>query len=85
MEKPGDLGLVGIADDEGNAGEGSDFFGRTLRITTGNEDARGRVGGVDFANRVTCLSVGGGSDRAGVENYYVGRGSGGGGRELRVR
>ena len=68
------MGFVGVADDEGNAWEGRDFFGDALGITAGNEDARGRIGGVDFADGVASLGVSGRSDRAGVKNDHIGCG-----------
>ena len=68
------MGLVGVADDEGNSGEGGDFFGRTLGITTGHEDARGRIGSVDFADGVAGLGVSGCGDGAGVKHDDVGCG-----------
>ena len=60
------LGFVGIADDEGDAGEGGEFFGCALGITAGYEDFGGRVLSVNFADGVAGLGVGGGSDGAGV-------------------
>src|SRR5229473_1235231 len=74
MEEPGDLRLVGIADDEGYTWEGGDFFRGALGITASYEDACGGIGRVNFANGVTRLSVSGSRDRAGVENNDVGRG-----------
>jgi len=73
MEEPGDLGFVGIADNEGYAWENRDFFGGALSVTAGYEDARCRIGGVNFANGVSGLRVGRGGDGAGVENHDVGR------------
>jgi hypothetical protein len=72
MEEPGDLGLVRVADNEGDAGESGDLFGRALCIAAGYEDARGWIGGVNFADGVTGLGIRGSGYRAGVENYDVG-------------
>jgi hypothetical protein len=72
MEERGDLGFVRIADYEADPWEGGDFFGSTLGITAGYENARGGIGRVDFAYGVAGLGVSGGGDRAGVENYDVG-------------
>src|SRR5258708_6152932 len=73
MEEPGDLGFVGIADDKADAWESRDFFGRALGVTTGYEDARCRIGSVNFANGVAGLRISRGGDCAGVENYDVGQ------------
>jgi len=74
VEDSGDLGLVGVSDDEGNAGESGDFFRGALGITAGYEDARGRIGRVDFADGIAGLGVSGGGNGAGVENHDVGSG-----------
>src|SRR5258705_12380391 len=73
MEEPGDLGFVGIADDKADARESRDFFRCALGVTTGYEDARCRIGSVNFANGIAGLSVSGGGDGAGVENHDVGQ------------
>src|SRR5260370_26171222 len=77
-----DLGLVGIADDPGNAGERGQLFGSALGVATGDDDADGGVGGVKLTNRVAGLGIGGSRDGAGVDDDDVGdggRGGGGGG------
>jgi len=63
-----DLGLVGVTNDEGNAGEGSEFFGSALSVTASDEDFRGGILRVDFADGVASLRVRGGGDRAGVDD-----------------
>ena len=75
----GDLGLVGIADDPGHAGECGQLFGGALGVTAGDDNADGRVGGVKLSNGVAGLSVGGGRDGAGVDDDDVGGGGRGGG------
>ena len=65
--------FVGIADDEGNSGETGDVLRGALSVTTGDNDASGRIRRVDFANGVAGLSVGGGSDGAGIQDNDVGR------------
>ena len=66
-----DLRLVGVADHEGNAGEGRDFFRGALRVAAGDNDARGGVRGVDFSDRVAGLGIGSGGDRTGVDHNHV--------------
>ena len=73
MYEIGDLWFVGIADDAGNAGETSNVLRGALRITTSDNDARGRIGRVDLADGVAGLRVGCGSDGASIENDHVGR------------
>ena len=65
--------FVGIADDEGNSGETGDLLRGALRVTTGDNDASGRIRRVDFADGVAGLSVGGGGDGASIENNDVRR------------
>ena len=43
-----DLGFVGVADDEGDAGEGGEFFRGALGVASGDNDFAGGVGGVLF-------------------------------------
>ena len=74
MQKLGDLGLMGVADDEGDAGEGGNFFRGALGITAGYQNARGWIDGVDFADGVAGLGIGGSGNCAGVKNHNVGRG-----------
>ena len=73
MEEIGDLRLVRIADDEGNSGENRKLFGGALRVAAGDDDARGGIGGVEFADGVARLGVGGSGDGAGVQHDDVGR------------
>jgi len=68
------LGFVGVADDEGNAGESGNFFGGSLGIAARYQDARGGIGGVDFADGVAGLGVSGCGDGAGVKHDDVGCG-----------
>ena len=72
VDEIGDLGLVGIADNERNAGESGDFFRGTLGIATGYQNARGGIGGVNLADRVAGLGIGGGGYGTSVENDDVG-------------
>ena len=65
--------FVGIADDEGNSGETGDLLRGALRVTTGDNDASGRIRRVDFADGVAGLSVCGGGDGASIENNDVRR------------
>ena len=74
MEELGNLGFVGIADDEGDAGKSGEFFGGTLGVAAGDNDASRGIGGVEFADGVAGLRVGGGGDGAGVEDDDVGDG-----------
>ena len=75
MNQLGDLRFVRVPDNEGDTGESGDFFGSALGVAAGDEDARGRIGRVDFADGVAGLDIGGGSDCACVDNHDVGRGS----------
>ena len=75
LHKARNLRFVGIANDEGNACETSNVFRGALGVTTGDNDARGRIRRVHLADGVAGLSVGGGSDGARVENNDVGRGA----------
>jgi hypothetical protein len=68
------LGFVGIADYEGDAGKGGDFFGGALGVAAGNKDAGCGIGGVQFANGVASLGVCGGGNGAGVEDHDIGGG-----------
>lgn len=77
--------LVRVADDPGDSGEGGEFFGRALGVTSGGDDASGGILAVDAANGFAGFGVSGGSDRAGVEDDDVGGGVGlGGGAALRA-
>jgi hypothetical protein len=53
----GDLGFVGVADDEGDAGKRGEFFGSALGIAAGDDDAGGRIAGVDFADGIASLGI----------------------------
>ena len=66
-----------VADDEGDAGQGRDFFGSALRVAAGDNDAHGGIGSMDFADGVTGLRIGSGGDRAGIEHDDV--------RDVRLR
>ena len=66
LEKIGDLRLVRIADDEGNSRENRQFFGSALGVAAGDDDARGGIGGVEFADGVARLGICGGGDGTGV-------------------
>jgi len=79
IDELGDLGFVGIADDPGDAGEGSELFGGALGVAASDNKADGGVGGVKLANGVAGLGIGGGGDSAGIDDDDVG-GSGRGGR-----
>src|SRR6266436_816321 len=67
-----DLGLVGIADNPGHAGDCGKLFGGALRIASGDDDADGGVGGVKLADGVAGLGVGGGRNGAGIDDDDVG-------------
>src|ERR1700675_1864579 len=69
-----DLGFVGVADYDGDAGEGGEFFRGARGVAAGDDDFGDGVGGVEFADGVASLSVGGGGDSAGVEDDDVGGG-----------
>src|SRR5256885_15119382 len=67
-----DLGFVGIANNERDAGEGRKFFGGALGVTAGDENFGGGVLRVNFANGIAGLGVGGGGDGAGVDDDELG-------------
>ena len=69
-----DLGLVGVADDPGDAGESGEFLGGALGVTAGDDDAGGGIVGVKFADGVAGLSVCRGGDGACVDDDDVGGG-----------
>jgi len=62
----GNLRFVGIADDVEDAGEGGEFFRGALGVAAGNDDSRGGIGGVEFADGIAGLGIGSGGDGAGV-------------------
>lgn len=68
----GNLGFVGISDDEGDAGEGGDFFGSALSVAAGDENFCGGILRMNFADGVASLGVGRGSDSAGVDDDKFG-------------
>ena len=76
-DKIGDLRFVGVADDEGDAGKGGDFIGGALGVTAGDDDLSIGIGGMEFADGVAGLGVGGSSDGARVDYDHVGGGGGG--------
>src|SRR5208282_10100 len=75
----GDLGFVGIADDPGDAWEGGKFFGGALGVAARDDKASLRILGVEFADGVAGLGIGGGGYGAGVEDDDGGGGGIGGG------
>ena len=62
----GDLGFVGIAYYEGDAGEGGQFFRGALGVAAGDDNLGGGICGVEFADGVAGLGVSGGGYGAGV-------------------
>ena len=66
------MGFVGIADNEGDAGEGRKFFGGALGVTAGDEDFGGGILRVNLANCIAGLCVSGGRDGAGVDDDELG-------------
>ena len=70
---------MGVAYDEGDAGKLGNFFWSALGVAAGDDDLSVGIGGVEFADRVTGLSIGGCSDGAGV--YHDDVGGDGGGRD----
>ena len=69
----GDLGLVGIANDIGDAGECGEIFGSALGVAAGDEDACSRITGMNLANGVASLGIGGRGYGAGVDDHEIGR------------
>lgn len=63
--------LVRIADDPGDAGKRGEFFGSALRIASGGDNAGTRVLTMDAADGFAGFRVGGGCDRACVEDDDV--------------
>jgi hypothetical protein len=71
MSDPSDLRqlmFVRVADYLAYAGQGSDFFRRTLRVTAGDHDLGLRILTMDAADRGASILVGGSRHRAGVED-----------------
>ena len=78
LHEIGDLRLMGIADDPRHAWNRRDLFGRSLRVTTRDENAGGRVLAMYAADRAPRVFIGGGGDGAGVQHNQIGGGSVGG-------
>ncbi len=74
----GDLRLVRIADDPGDAGEGGQLFGSALGVAASDDETDGGIGGAKFSDGVSGLGVGGGGDGASVDDDDVGTGGRGG-------
>src|SRR5271157_2512836 len=72
LEKTGDLRLVGIPDNKRDSRENRKLFGGALRVAAGDDDARGGIGGVKFADGLARLGVRGSGDGTGVQNDDVG-------------
>jgi len=68
----GNLGFVGIADNERDAREGRKLFRGALSVTAGDKDFGGRILRVNFANGIAGLCIGGGSDGASVDDDELG-------------
>jgi hypothetical protein len=68
------LWFVGIAYYVGDAGEGCQVFRGALGIAASDNDGGGGFGGVNFADGLAGLGVGGCGDRTGVENDHVDQG-----------
>jgi hypothetical protein len=66
------LGFVRIADDKGDSGESSEFFGDALSIATGYDNFRDRILCVDLADGIARLRIGGGSNSTGVDDHDFG-------------
>ena len=63
--------FVGVADNAGHALYSSNFFGRSLSITTGHHYAGARVVTVNPPDRLAGLGISGPSDGAGVDDHDV--------------
>ena len=61
-----------VTDNAADAGESGEFFWSALGVAAGDDDAGGGVCGVNFADSVASLGIGGGSDGAGVQDDDVG-------------
>ena len=72
LQEIGDLRLVGIAHDKRDSRENRKLFWSALSVAAGDDDLRGRIGGVEFADGVARLRVGGSGDRARVQDDDVG-------------
>ena len=69
----GNLSLMRVADHHGNTRKLGDLFGRTLRITTCNDDPGLRIFAMDTADDLAHLVVRGIGDGAGVQDDELGR------------
>src|SRR5882724_2820997 len=56
----------------GHAGESGQIFGGALGVAAGGDNFCVGIAGVDLADGVAGLGVGGCGDRAGVYDYHVG-------------
>src|ERR1700674_311976 len=73
--------LVGVADDQADAGEGGNLFGGALRVAAGDYDSRFRILPTYAADRGASILVRARGDCAGIHHHHGGlRGSGGAGR-----
>ena len=62
------LMFMRVADDLRDAGQGGKFFGRPLGVATGHHDLCPGIFAVDPANGGAGVLIGGGGDRAGVQD-----------------
>ena len=69
----GDLGLVGVANDVADAGECGEIFGSALGVAAGDEDACSRITGMNLADGVASLGIGGRGYGAGVDDHEIRR------------
>ena len=60
--------MVGVADNPFDAIERCELFGRALRIASGNEDTSAMIRGMNVADRIARLRVGGSGDGACVQD-----------------
>ena len=71
-DEVGDLRLVRVADYERDAGESGDFFRGALGVAAGDDDFCIWIGGMEFADSVAGLRVGGSGNGAAVDNDEIG-------------
>jgi len=76
----GQLVFVGVANDATDAGQGGDFRGSTLSVTSGDDDFSQRILALHAADGGAGILIGGMRNRAGVQDYEVGVGRGGAGQ-----
>ena len=62
-----------VANDVRDTGEGGKVLWGALGVAAGDDDARGGIARVDFADGVAGLGIGGRGDGAGVDDDVVGR------------